>query len=66
MGKDDVDVIHIYNVILLSHKKEQNAICSSMDGPGYCQDKEEKKSAKKKEKYHMTLLICGILRKWYK
>lgn len=49
MDKDDVDVIHIYNVILLSHKKEQNAICSSMDGPGYCQDKEEKKSEKKRK-----------------
>ena len=26
-------VVHIYNKILLSHKKEQNnAICSNMDG----------------------------------
>ena len=63
MDTDDVDVI--YNVILLSHKKEQNAICSNVDGPGYGQEKEGKKSEKKKkEKYHMTLLICGILRKW--
>ena len=29
----DKDVVHIYNGILLSHKKEQNnAICSDMDG----------------------------------
>ena len=28
------DVVHIYNGILLSHKKEQNnAICSNADGP---------------------------------
>ena len=27
------DVIHIYDGILLSHKKTNNAICSSMDGP---------------------------------
>ena len=30
----DKDVAHIYNVILLSHKKERNyAICGNMDGP---------------------------------
>ena len=30
----DKDVAHIYNGILLSHKKEwNNAICSNMDGP---------------------------------
>ena len=33
-GKDKEDVVHIYNGILLSHKKEgNNAICSNMDGP---------------------------------
>ena len=31
---DKEDVIHIYNGILLSHKKEPNcAICSDVDGP---------------------------------
>ena len=31
---DKEDVVHIYNGILLSHKKEQNnAICNNMDGP---------------------------------
>ena len=31
---DKEDVAHIYNGILLSHKKEQNnAFCSNMDGP---------------------------------
>ena len=31
---DKEDVVHIYNGILLSHKKEwNNAICSNMDGP---------------------------------
>ena len=30
----DKDVLHIYNGIILGHKKEQNnAICSNMDGP---------------------------------
>ena len=33
-GMDKEDVVHIYNGILLSHKKHQNnAICSNMDGP---------------------------------
>ena len=38
MGKEDV--VQIYNVMLLSHKKDQNnAIRSNMDGPGYCNTK---------------------------
>ena len=33
-GMDKEDVVHIYNEILLSHKKERNnALCSNMDGP---------------------------------
>ena len=36
-GMDKKDVVHIYNGILLSHKKElNNAICSNMDGPRDC------------------------------
>ena len=31
---DKEDVVHLYNGILVSHKKEgNNAICSNMDGP---------------------------------
>ena len=34
---DKEDVVHRYNGIFLSHKKEQNnAICSNMDGPRGC------------------------------
>ena len=33
---DKEDVVHIYNGVLLSHKKEwNNAICSNMDRPKY-------------------------------
>ena len=33
-GMDNEDMVHIYNGVLLSHKKEQNnAICSTIDGP---------------------------------
>ena len=36
-GMDKEDVVHIYNGILLSHKKKRNnAICSNMDGPRDC------------------------------
>ena len=36
-GMDKEDVVHIYNGILLSHKKEWiNAICSNMGGPRDC------------------------------
>ena len=33
-GMDKEDVVHMYNVILLSNKKEQNiAICTNMNDP---------------------------------
>ena len=36
-GLDKEDVVHIYSVVLLSHKKEQNcAICRDVDGPIDC------------------------------
>ena len=36
-GMAKEDVVHIYNGLLLSHKKEQNnAICSNMDEPRDC------------------------------
>ena len=55
-GKEDV--VHVYNGILLSHKKEQkNAICSNMDGPGGSHSEWSKSD---REKYHMILLVCGI------
>ena len=34
---DKADVVHIYNGILLSHKKERNwVICRELDGPRDC------------------------------
>ena len=36
-GMDKEDVVHIYNEILLSHKKERNwVICRDVDGPREC------------------------------
>ena len=48
----DKDMVHIYNGILLSHKKElNNAICSNMDGP---RGSHNKQSQKEKDKYGIT------------
>ena len=51
---DKEDVVYIQNEKLLSHKKENCAIFSNVDGPRYYQTYSEK------DKYHMLSLICGI------
>ena len=53
-GMDKEGVVHEYNGILLSHKKEWNcAVCRDMDGP--------KSEASQKEKNKFIIrLICGI------
>ena len=35
-GMDKEDAVHVYNRIVLSHKKWNNALCSNMDGPRDC------------------------------
>ena len=55
---DKEDVVHIYNGIGLSHKKEwNNAICSNMDGS---RDYYIKQSKSEIDKHHMISLIGGI------
>ena len=40
---DKEDVLHIYNGILLSHKKERNwVICRDVDGPRICHTEKSK------------------------
>ena len=57
-GMEKEDVVHIYDGILLSHKKEQNnAIRSNMNA---IRDYHTKRSQKNKGKYHIILLICRI------
>ena len=54
---DKEDVAHIYNGILLSHKKEgNNAICSNMNEMIILGEV----SQTEKDKYHMKSLICEI------
>ena len=59
---DKEDVVHIYNRILLSHKR--NAIVpfaeTWIDLETVLQSEV---SQKEKNKYHMVSLICGILKK---
>ena len=56
---DKEDVLHIYNGILLSHKKEQNNVIAAT-----WMDLEivilSEVSQKNKDNYHMISLICGI------
>ena len=55
-------MVHIYNGILLSHKKEQNnAICSNMNGPRDYHTKWSKSD--RERKIHMLSLICENLKK---
>ena len=52
---DKEDVVHIYNGILLSHKKEwNNAICSNMNGPGDCHTKWSKSDRERQMSYDIT------------
>ena len=57
-GMDKEDVVHIYNGILLSRKKERNcAIYRDVDLETVIQSEV---SQKEKNKYCIILLICGI------
>lgn len=58
-GMDKEGVVHKYNEILLSHRKEKNsAICRDVDRSRDCHTEWSKKE-RKKNKY-IILLICGI------
>ena len=61
---DKEDVVHIYNRILLSHKKEQNwVICRDVEGPRECHTEsviQTEVSQKEKNKYHVLTHVCGI------
>ena len=62
---DKEDVVHIYNGILLSHKKERNwVICSDMDGPRDCHT-EGSKSEREKQILYINAYMWN-LEKWYR
>ena len=54
--KDKEDVVHIYNGILLSHKKEwNNGIYSNMDGLTHCHTEWSKSDRARQIWYHLNL-----------
>ena len=55
---DKEDVVHIYNGILLSHKKEwNNVICSNMDGPRDYQTKWSKSERQRQISYDIVYML---------
>ena len=51
-GLDKEDMVHIYNGILLSHKKGRNlAICRDMDQPRVCRTEQSKSEREKQISY---------------
>ena len=64
-GMDKEDVVHIYNGILLIHKKEQNwVICRDVDGPRECHT-EWSKSEREKQISYINAYMWN-LEKWYR
>ena len=67
-GMKKEDVVHIYNGILLGHKKEQNWVISrDVDGPGDCHTEWSKSDSH----FKITLAIeqkmaCGVGQKDWK
>ena len=62
---DKEDVVHIYNGILLSHKKEwSNAICSNIGGPRDYHTKWSKSDRERQISYDITCM--WNLKKCYK
>ena len=54
-GMDKEDVVHMYNGILINHKKEQNnASCSNMNGLRDCHAEQSKSE---KDKYMILLML---------
>ena len=50
-------MVHIYNGILLGHKKNQNnAICSNMDGPRDCHTEWSKSDRERQIPYDITYM----------
>ena len=57
---DKEDVVHIYNGILLSHKKELNCvICKDMDGPRDCHT-EWSKSEREKQILYINAYMWNL------
>ena len=59
-GMNKEDVVHIYNGILLSYKKERNGvICKDVDGPRDCHTKWSQKDKKIQRNLKLPSLQSG-------
>ena len=56
-GIDEEDVAHIYNGILLSHKRNKTGSFTELDLETVIQSEV---SQKEKNKYHILMHICGV------
>ena len=64
-GMNKEDMVHKYNGILLSHKKEWNsAICRDVDGPRDCHTEWSKSEREKQISYNITYM--WNLEEWYR
>ena len=63
---DKEAMVHIFNGILLSNKKEQNNAMFVATWMGLEIVILSEVNQTQKDKYHMISLICGILEKGYK
>ena len=62
---DKEDVAHIYNGILLSHKKKRNwVICSEVNGPRVCHT-EWSKSEREKQIPYANTYVWNLKKKWF-
>ena len=61
---DKEDVAHIYNGILLNHKKWNNAICSDMDQPRDCYTARSKSESERQILYNIAYMNLEY-RKFY-
>ena len=63
---DKEDVVHIYNGILLSHKKEwNNVLCSNMDGLGDYHTKWSNSDRERQILYDIVYMQ-NLKKQWYK
>ena len=52
-GMDKEEMVYIFNIILLSHKKTcNNSVCTNMEGPRDCQTEYNK--SEDKDRYHIS------------
>ena len=66
IGTDKEDVVHIYNGLLLTHKKEwNNAVCGNMDEPRDCHTEWSMSDSERQISYNIAYM-WNLKKKGYK